>query len=132
MNDNTSNMSITEAISILNSQLSQNDVSPDIWNAIQICKEKAQIESTPFILEDDIIIMPIQQYCDDCNEQFSNGVNVGRRALMKSTLMKSMYEKGLTDMADEFINMISTKSITKELITSTLDRLKRQNINQQK
>lgn len=109
-------ISINDALLILKTRLTEKDVAEDIWEAIQTCIRTLSNDK-PFEIdnENDTITMSVQQYCDDCNEQFSNGVKVGSRALMKSKFVKSMYEKGVNDMATKI------KELTPKSNPSTID-----------
>ena len=102
-------MNIDDAILILKTRLTSKDVATDIWTAIQTCIsefEKPNIQ----LNDDDTITMTIQQYCDDSNEQFANGVNVGKRALMKSNIAKKMYQTGVNDFTTNILNKLNSEN----------------------
>lgn len=99
-------MTVDEALLILKTRLTSKDIASDIWTAIQTCIQ--HIENPSFqINDDDTITMTIQQYCDDNNTQFANGINVGKRALMKSNIAKNMYKKGVDETINCIINQIN-------------------------
>ena len=102
-------MNINDAILILKMRLTSKDVASDIWTAIQTCiseLEKPNIQ----LNDDDTITMTVQQYCNDNNEQFANGVNVGKRALMKSNIAKKMYQTGVNDFTTNILNKLNSEN----------------------
>lgn len=102
-------MNINDAILILKMRLTSKDVASDIWTAIQTCiseLEKPNIQ----LNDDDTITMTVQQYCNDNNEQFTNGVNVGKRALMKSNIAKKMYQTGVNDFTTNILNKLNSEN----------------------